>query len=256
MVASTFEVIIDVLIDSFEKGFVHRSKEADPGGATKYGITQKTLSAWRNKDVSIDAVKKLTKDEAIAIYKAQYWHSVRGDDLPAGVDFCTFDFAVNSGPGRAAMTLQEVVGVKQDGIIGLMTLDAVKRYPEGYSKLIAAVCAARLKFMKGLSNWPHNKNGWTNRVEHVLIESQSLVKGRKPDMGSVSPTSQATADKIRVSKALISKESATILTVAIPSISGLLTNFQLIQYVIAAFIAGFGLLALYWAYQRVKKAAI
>ena len=256
MVASTFEVVIHVLIDSFEKGFVHRSKKADPGGATKYGITQKTLSAWRNQDVSIEAVKKLVKDEAIAIYKAQYWDTVRADDLPAGIDFCTFDFAVNSGPGRAAMTLQEVVGVKQDGIIGLMTLDAVKRYPEGYSKLIAAVCAARLKFMKGLSNWPHNKNGWTNRVEHVLNESQSLVRGRKPDMESVSPTSQAFAENMSVSKALISKESAAILTVAIPSISGLLTNFQPIQYVIAVFVAGFGLLALFWAYKRVKKAAI
>ena len=256
MVARTFEIIIDVLIDSFEKGFVHRSKAADPGGATKYGITQKTLSAWRNQNVSIEAVKKLTKDEAISIYKAQYWHTVRADDLPSGVDFCTFDFAVNSGPGRAVMTLQEVVGVKQDGIIGLMTLDAIKRYPEGYSKLIAAICAARLKFMKGLSNWPHNKNGWTNRVEHVLSESQSLVKGRKPVMEPLLPTSNAVAENLSVSKALISKESATILTVAIPSITGLLTNFQLIQYVIAAFIGGFGLLALYWAYQRVKKAAI
>jgi len=51
----------------------------------------------------------------------------RGDDLPGGLDLAVFDFAVNSGPARAVKTLQRIVGVPADGVMGAMTLDAVRR---------------------------------------------------------------------------------------------------------------------------------
>ena len=39
----------------------------------------------------------LTHDDVYPIYKENYWDTVRGDDLPSGVDWSTFDWAVNSG---------------------------------------------------------------------------------------------------------------------------------------------------------------
>lgn len=256
MAVGTFDKIIDTLIDVIEKGFSNRPKKADPGGPTNLGITLKTLRAWRNdKTLGIADVQALTKDEAIEIYRAQYWNPIRGDELPLGVDWAVFDFAVNSGPGRAVRELQELLRVKQDGIIGLITLNAIRNYPGREHKLIADYSQARLDFMKTLSNWPYNKNGWTKRVKKVMSESQSLriLKDHKPDMAEVETTPKADSQNLSVSKALICKENVTVLTVAIPAVSGLLSDFQPAQYAIAAFIAGFGVLALYWGFKRIKN---
>jgi hypothetical protein len=64
-------------IDNIIKGILNReggftNKPADKGGPTKYGITQKTLTAWRQKPATIQDVKDLTLDEAFQIYKKLY----------------------------------------------------------------------------------------------------------------------------------------------------------------------------------------
>ncbi len=168
----TFDQIQKDLEES-EGGFVHRNRKADPGGATNLGITQATLSAARGYEVSVDDVKKLTQEEAKLIFKTQYWDAVRADDLPRGLDYCVFDFAVNSGPSRAAKTLQKIVGVKEDGIIGLKTLNAAQYFD--VQELINKLCKARLSFMKRLRNWSYNKNGWSARVRRVQERSLELA---------------------------------------------------------------------------------
>ena len=102
---------------------------ADPGGATNLGITRRTLAGWRKVspwwNLPKTAVQALSAAEAGEIYRALYWSPVAGDDLPAGLDLAVFDFAVNSGPDRAARALQGIVGVAVDGRIGPKTLAAV-----------------------------------------------------------------------------------------------------------------------------------
>lgn len=147
-----------------EGGFVDHP--ADPGGATNRGITLATLSDWRGRPVSKSEVRALTVAEAAAIYRARYWDVVQGDRLPPGVDLAVFDFAVNSGPGRAARTLQQVLVVPQDGAIGPVTLAALARAP-GPVTLIIALCDARLRFLRGLPTWPTFGKGWARRVEEV-----------------------------------------------------------------------------------------
>ena len=260
MVASTFDRIIDNLIDVIEQGYVHRSSKADPGGPTNYGITLTTFRAWHDNDnLNRNALMIMPKSEAKEIYKVQYWDAVRGDELPLGLDWAVFDFAVNSGPGRAVMSLQEVLKVKQDAIIGVNTMRAIRNYPGKIHQLITDLSKFRLDFMKGLSNWRYNKNGWTKRVKKIMSESQALItsaKAYRPDMVGVEKTPKASSQNVGVSKALLSKENVTVLTVAIPAVSGLLSNFQPGQYAVAAFVAGFGCLALYWGYRKVKREAI
>jgi lysozyme family protein len=91
-----------------EGGYVNNPK--DPGGPTKYGITLGTLEAHRGQVCTAADVKALTIDEAAEILDKGYWRKVWGDDLPAGVDFCLFDYAVNSGPAQAIKSVQRVVG--------------------------------------------------------------------------------------------------------------------------------------------------
>ena len=62
------------------------------------------------------------------LYKRKYWDKVAGDLLPSGLDYAVFDAAINSGPGRAAKWLQELVGVTADGAIGPGTLAAAPNW--------------------------------------------------------------------------------------------------------------------------------
>ena len=81
-----------------EGGYVNHPR--DPGKATNMGITIATLRAWRGRPVTNADVRDLSQEEALQIYKAQYWDTVRADQLPLGLDYLTFDYGVNSGPGR------------------------------------------------------------------------------------------------------------------------------------------------------------
>jgi len=112
------------LVLKHEGGFVNHPK--DPGGATNRGVTQKVYDAYRKTRARpIQSVKFISEDETKAIYKFQYWDRVQGDFLPRGLDYAVFDFAVNSGVGRASKYLQACVGTKQDGVIGAMTIAAI-----------------------------------------------------------------------------------------------------------------------------------
>jgi len=152
------------LIFGHEGGFSNRSAKDDPGGATMYGITAATLGAYRKlgRKASADEVKALTAGEAREIMASQYARPIRFDDLPAGLDYATLDFAINSGPAQAVRTLQACLGVSADGIMGAQTLAAINK--ANVPALILAYCDARMAFLHRLRNWKANARGWTIRV--------------------------------------------------------------------------------------------
>lgn len=161
---------------------------ADPGGATMMGITLATLSAWRGVPATKADVRALTRDEVAAIYRANYWNAVSGDDLPAGLDLAVFDFAVNSGASRAIRALQRALGVTVDGLIGPETLAAAGARPP--TETIKALSAARLGFLERLSTFAVFGRGWTRRVREIeaaamklaLPPSVSSQPEKEPDM--------------------------------------------------------------------------
>lgn len=132
----------------YEGGFVNHPR--DPGGATNMGITRRTLAAWRGHPVSVQDVRDLTKSEAMAIYKAHYWDAVQGDRLPRGLDYAVYDYAVNSGPGRAARDLQRCLGVTVDGIIGAQPQIVYQARNADNSKALAAKPNGTIGWMHGL----------------------------------------------------------------------------------------------------------
>src|SRR5213076_3345668 len=103
----------------------------------------------------------------MAVYKRRYWDTVSGDQLPSGLDYCLFDFAVNSGPKRAITYLQRILGVLADGKMGPQTLDAAEAVPA--KDLIEGVCNLRLAFLKKLPTFARFGNGWSRRVQEVRV---------------------------------------------------------------------------------------
>lgn len=149
---------------AYEGGFSNHPD--DPGGATMKGVTQRVYDAYRKaKGLNTRSVKLITNAELQDIYEQEYADKVKADELPAGLDFAMFDFAVNSGPVQAAKELQRVLGIAVDGNVGKDTITkACERAEEDEEGLIIALCERRLAFMKKLKNWKSFSTGWTRRV--------------------------------------------------------------------------------------------
>ncbi|MVA23225.1 glycosyl hydrolase 108 family protein [Agrobacterium vitis] len=160
-----------------EGGYSNRSKKDDPGGATNLGVTQAVYDVYRRSiGAKPQSVKFLVRAEAENIYRGRYWALVKADQLPAGVSYVVFDGAVNSGPAQSAKWLQRALGVPDDGLVGPATIAAAKAHTN-HDALIANMIRQRLAFMKTLSNWEANKNGWANRLKHVLDVGQAWASG-------------------------------------------------------------------------------
>lgn len=166
----------------YEGGFSNHP--LDPGGATMKGVTQHVYDAWRKKRaLPTRSVKNIDQSEIEAIYRRDYWDAICGDDLPAGVDLATFDFAVNSGVSRAAKFLQTCLGLTPNGVIGRSAIAAAKSKPGVWADL----CDRRLVFLKGLSTWSAFGKGWASRV--------SDVRRRAAALASAKPTSHPEAEQ-------------------------------------------------------------
>ena len=160
-----------LLLLSHEGGFVNHPK--DPGGMTNLGITKKVYDKWIGRKSTEKEMRNLTPADVAIIYKNNYWDKVRGDDLPSGLDWCAFDWAVNSGSGRPAKAIQKAVGATADGAIGPMTLQAVA--DKDPKNIIESVYHTRQKFYEGLKTFETFGRGWTRRNKETLEQALEMV---------------------------------------------------------------------------------
>jgi lysozyme family protein len=103
----------------------------DAGGLTKYGICQRS---YPHLDI-----RNLTEEKAIEIYTTYFCNPCRVDlfknELLA---LHVFDFAVNSGVVHSVQTLQKAIGVKSDGHLGSITINAANFDNRSPDKFIQA----------------------------------------------------------------------------------------------------------------------
>ena len=144
-----------------EGGFV--DNPADPGGATRYGITERVA---RRHGYAGD-MRELPLDLAKSIAKAEYWDPINCDELPEEVAFQVFDAYYNG--GHAAQWLQQAAAVDVDGKIGPLTIAAVKAADP--DKIVMRFDALRLKYLGSLSIWPTFGHGWANRIADNLLRA-------------------------------------------------------------------------------------
>jgi len=169
---SNFETCLALML-AHEGGYIHHEK--DPGGRTNLGVTQRVWEEWMGRPVLEKEMRALTPTMVKPLYKRKYWDACRADDLVAGVDYCVFDVAVNSGPGRAIKFLQSCVGVTADGGFGPVTLAAVKKAEEDPTRLIELYCAKRLEFLQSLKTFETFGKGWSRRVQEVKDKALKML---------------------------------------------------------------------------------
>lgn len=149
----------------------------DKGGPTMKGVTLANFRRYVKPGATKDDLRGITDEQVATIYRRYYWDAVRASELPSGVDYAVFDFAVNSGPDRAIKYLQAVVGAKQDGRIGPDTLAKTRAMMR--ATIINSLCDKRMTFLRRLKTWPTFGKGWTSRVSGV--RSEALKMAAQPD---------------------------------------------------------------------------
>ena len=153
----------------------------DPGGPTKFGVTQKSLNDYHGwKDgravgIATDA-RDLDADQAATVYREFYHDKYRvGEIEDDGVAEHIFDINVNPGPKRAAdwaqQELRRVVDPDHevDGVMGSKTIKALNDLtPDQRRQVNNGIAEKREAFyrkrVKEDPNLTDNLPGWINRA--------------------------------------------------------------------------------------------
>ncbi len=163
MAGGNFVAAVRWVIDVAEGG---SRLVTDQGGLTRFGISQK---AYPDLDISA-----LTRAQAEAIYRRDYWDVIRGDSLPPALALVVFDAAVNMGPHQAVRILQARLRVHEDGIVGPVTVSAARAFLPRI-ELVALFLELRLRFYEALAKeYPHHAGslyGWRMRVLRLALEA-------------------------------------------------------------------------------------
>ena len=151
----SFDACISWIIKENEGGFSSHPK--DPGGATMYGITQKTAQGHGYKG----RMQDLSYAIAVEIYRKNYWPDMF-DYLPRSVAFHLLDCSINHGASRCIKTLQSMLGVKDDGIFGEKTFNALINI--NMDAFIMLFCLKRIELYSKTAGAGVFSSGWNNRI--------------------------------------------------------------------------------------------
>lgn len=166
-------------IKKWEGGFV--CDPDDAGGATMSGITYATFCAWRKRKgmpkPTIGALKNISHTEWMEILKKLYWDKVRADEIVnTKVAILLVDWVWGSGTG-IIKKVQHILGVKEDGIFGPISLCTLNSKNQAYlyddieearEIYFRAICASRPKNAKFL-------RGWLNRLHDIRTYTAKML---------------------------------------------------------------------------------
>ena len=125
------------------EGSKYENDPDDPGGATKFGIDQRS-----HPNVNI---RNLTLDQATQIYWEEYWQKNHCEDMPYPLGEAYFDTCVNAGRGRADQLLT-------------ITRDAAK-YIDAKDAFYRRLAAKRPKSRKYLKGWLNRDNALRKQLK-------------------------------------------------------------------------------------------
>lgn len=129
---------------------------------TNHGISADILAKYRDKSITAEDMKNLTVEEAKNIYEKEFYTSKGIDKLPKDLQEIVFHGVVNSG-GHAISVVQGLLGLKQDGIVGPKTMEAMTNAKFTKQEFKDAL----LNKYKTFDTWKKHGQGWTNRFEDL-----------------------------------------------------------------------------------------
>jgi hypothetical protein len=149
----------------------------DRGGRTNFGVTQGTYNKWRDsKNLPRQDVFKITKDEAMQLYKKNFWGIIGGDKLPQKTAMALMSFALTDGPEDSVRLVQRMLKIPVTGYMGPATLarinKLVKKYgDEGFANKVLNRQIIRYKNDEQAHIYGR---GWVNRANKVRTRISKL----------------------------------------------------------------------------------
>lgn len=142
----------------------------DPGNWTKGKIGQGELKGTKFGIAAASYphvdIENLTLDQAKIIYYNDWWKKLNMSRFRPAMAYQMFDAAINHGSHNANRMLQRAVGVKDDGIIGPITMAAYREI--SIDNCLLRFLAERLEFFTRLNNFDKFGRGWSRRTAHNL----------------------------------------------------------------------------------------
>jgi lysozyme family protein len=144
---------------------------ADPGGLTKYGISQR---AYPQEDI-----RNLTPARAKFLFRRDYWEKPRWGDIPDdGLALQVFDHGVNAGLGRAFRLLSRTLKLKTEAPFWNPALREALAATTDWPALGEVFLKERLRYYRGLALKTPKLGvflkGWTRRAQEVAAEAATL----------------------------------------------------------------------------------
>jgi lysozyme family protein len=176
-----------------EGGYVN--DPADPGGATKHGVTLHTLRRLgmdldRDGQVTAADVRRLTREQAVDIFLREYFAKPGLTNLPLQLQASVFDMQVNAG-ANAVKILQRLLTrlghpCSDDGVIGPQTAraahaaaaavpDLADQYGIARRDYYYALADARPASRKFARSRSGGKGGWITRAEEFISPARHLT---------------------------------------------------------------------------------
>jgi lysozyme family protein len=135
------------------------------GGVTKYGIARK------EHQISDAAWASFTKDDAIALYKAQYWTPHNLDGAPWPWALALFEAVVNPCGGSSLKLAQRALHTTADGEIGAETL---KLMHEDEGDALRSFLAYRADSYTHSQQYDLYGHGWLARLFKTAQRGQQV----------------------------------------------------------------------------------
>jgi len=164
---TNFEIAMDTVL-KHEGGYTE-----DHAGATKYGVTLRSLNIDIDGDGDIDSgdIRVMTLADVMRFYRREWWDKYNFDKIDNSLIATKFfDLAINMGIKQATLIAQRALHacscpVKEDGLLGDQTFKAINRADES---LIIAIRSEAAGFYRGLliqkPEFEKFRNGWLNRA--------------------------------------------------------------------------------------------
>ena len=156
-----------------EGGFVN--DPLDRGGATNKGVT---IAVWKAQgydkdgdgDIDVADLTLITEADAIMIMKKNYWDRWKADQIKnQAIANTLVDWVWGSGAWGIKIP-QRILGVKDDGVVGIKTLEAINK--QNPNKFLEKLYLARFNFLDDIvASNPSQKRfikGWKNRMNDLI----------------------------------------------------------------------------------------
>ena len=169
--SSGFKNAVQIVL-GLEGGFSeYNPSTKDP--RTNKGITQPEFDEFRRKNnLQSKDVKDITTDEAIEIYKQEYWDKIQGDKLDARnpkLAIVIFDSAVNNGIGGANGIIKSIINTNGNRFDDKMIEDIITadKSNDLYSNIINKRYQKYKDIIAKNPVMDDYAKGWNNRLDNL-----------------------------------------------------------------------------------------